>query len=176
LTPVLLPALTLGHHVRDRALTPREAAAALDDHRALDVERHDHEALLDRVWAPRDNQAAYDAVYVALAETLGTTVLSRCRKLARAPEVDARHAMPGRRWVAGLRSEPGKTDGHASADRCAGLEAARFAHPQHRMRLVSRPPPTEVRAVEIEFGRALISVDGQAGQASSPAVEVNARR
>ena len=43
-------AQALRRYARDRMLTPREAAAALDDLRALDVERHGHEALLDRVW------------------------------------------------------------------------------------------------------------------------------
>jgi predicted nucleic acid-binding protein len=78
-------AQVLRRYVRSRHLTPREAVAALDDLRALDVERHGHEDLLDRVWALRDNLTAYDAVYVALAEALGTTLLTCDRKLAQAP-------------------------------------------------------------------------------------------
>lgn len=78
-------AQALRRYVRDRTLTPREAAGALDDLRALDIERHGHEALLDRVWALRENLTAYDAAYVALAEALGTTLLTCDRKLARAP-------------------------------------------------------------------------------------------
>jgi predicted nucleic acid-binding protein len=78
-------AQVLRRYVRDGDLTPREATIALDDLRALDVERHGHEALLDRVWALRDNLTAYDAVYVALAEALGTTLLTCDRKLSQAP-------------------------------------------------------------------------------------------
>ena len=83
-------AQALRRYVRDRALTPREAAAALDDLRALDIERHGHEALLDRVWALRDNLTAYDAVYVALAEALGTTLVTCDGKLARSPGMSRR--------------------------------------------------------------------------------------
>ena len=71
--------------VRDGSLTARDAAAALNDLRALDVERHGHRPLLDRVWALRQNLTAYDAVYVALAEALDTTLLTCDRKLARSP-------------------------------------------------------------------------------------------
>jgi predicted nucleic acid-binding protein len=51
----------------------------------LDVERHSHEPLLPRVWALRQNLTAYDAVYVALAEALDTTLLTYDGRLARAP-------------------------------------------------------------------------------------------
>jgi predicted nucleic acid-binding protein len=86
-------AQALRRYARDRLLTPREAAAALDDLRALDIERHGHEALLDRVWALRDNLTAYDAVYVALAEALGTTLITCDRKLARSPGMASRIAL-----------------------------------------------------------------------------------
>ena len=76
--------------VRDGSLTARDAAAALNDLRALDVERHDHGPLLDRVWALRKNLTAYDAVYVALAEALDTTLLTCDRKLARSPGLGRR--------------------------------------------------------------------------------------
>ena len=86
-------AQALRRYARDRLLTPREAAAALDNLRALDIERHGHEALLDRVWALRDNLTAYDAVYVALAEALGTTLITCDRKLARSPGMASRIAL-----------------------------------------------------------------------------------
>lgn len=63
------------------------AIAALRD---LPLERHGHDALLDRVWALRRNLTAYDAVYVALAEALGAVLVTCDRKLARAPGVAAR--------------------------------------------------------------------------------------
>ena len=74
----------LRRYVREGELDPVSAAAALDDLRALDIERHGHEPLLDRVWALRENFTAYDAVYVALAEALDATLLTCDGKLARA--------------------------------------------------------------------------------------------
>jgi predicted nucleic acid-binding protein len=72
-------------YAREGELDAASAAEALDDLRALDVERHSHEPLLDRVWALRENLTAYDAVYVALAEALDTTLLTCDGRLARAP-------------------------------------------------------------------------------------------
>lgn len=66
------------------------ATRALADLRALDVERHAHEPLLERVWALRENLTAYDAVYVALAEALDTTVLTCDTHLSRAPGLGGR--------------------------------------------------------------------------------------
>lgn len=67
-----------------------EAAEALASLRALDLQRHAHEPLLDRVWELRDNLSAYDAVYVALAEVLDTTLLTCDRPLSCVPRVAAR--------------------------------------------------------------------------------------
>ena len=66
------------------------AAVALDDLVSLDIERHSHEWLLGRVWMLRDSLTAYDAVYVALAEALDTTVLTCDARLRRAPGIGAR--------------------------------------------------------------------------------------
>jgi predicted nucleic acid-binding protein len=77
-------AQALRRYVREGDLDAPSAAAALEDLRALDVQRHSHEPLLDRVWALRDNLTAYDAVYVALAEALDTTLLTCDGRLARA--------------------------------------------------------------------------------------------
>jgi predicted nucleic acid-binding protein len=75
--------------VREGELTAAEASAALDDLRALDLQRHGHEPLLERVWALRQNMTAYDAVYVALAEGLDATLLTCDARLARTPGVKA---------------------------------------------------------------------------------------
>ena len=61
------------------------AAVALEDVHALDLQRHAHEPLLDRVWELRHNLSAYDAVYVALAKVLHTRVLTCDGRLAHAP-------------------------------------------------------------------------------------------
>lgn len=66
-----------------------DATLAITALRELPLERHGHDALLDRVWALRRNLTAYDAVYVALAEALGAVLLTCDGKLARAPGVAA---------------------------------------------------------------------------------------
>jgi predicted nucleic acid-binding protein len=40
---------------------------------------------LPRIWQLRQNLTAYDAAYVALAETLGCTLLTRDQALAKSP-------------------------------------------------------------------------------------------
>lgn len=86
-------AQTLRRFVRAGELDAPSAAAALEDLRALDLERHAHEPLLDRVWGLRDNLTAYDAVYVALTEALGATLLTCDSRLARAPGIRGRVAL-----------------------------------------------------------------------------------
>lgn len=75
----------LRRYANDGDLDPAAAAVALEDLRSLDLERHAHEPLLDRVWALRHNLSAYDAVYVALAEVLDAVLLTCDGRLARAP-------------------------------------------------------------------------------------------
>ena len=50
----------------------------------LPLARHDHVPLLPRIWALRANLTAYDAAYVALAELLGATLVTRDRRLGAA--------------------------------------------------------------------------------------------
>lgn len=75
----------LRRYLRDGEITPEDAAVALDDFRALDLQRHAHEPLLERVSALRSNLSAYDAVYVVLAEALDTVLLTCDGPLSRAP-------------------------------------------------------------------------------------------
>lgn len=82
-------AQALRRYIRAGSLDPASAAEVLDDLRSLDLERHSHEPLLDRVWELRENLTAYDAVYVALAEALACPLLTCDRRLARAPGVTA---------------------------------------------------------------------------------------
>jgi predicted nucleic acid-binding protein len=42
-------------------LATERAALALEDFRALDLERYPHDLMLDRIWQLRDNMTAYDA-------------------------------------------------------------------------------------------------------------------
>lgn len=48
------------------------------------IRRHHHGTLLPRIWELRHNVTAYDAAYVALAEGLGATLVTRDAALARA--------------------------------------------------------------------------------------------
>jgi predicted nucleic acid-binding protein len=83
-------AQTLRKYVLKGALDESEAAQALADLRALDLQRHAHEPMLDRVWELRKNVSAYDATYIALAEVLDTILLTCDGPLARAPGMAAR--------------------------------------------------------------------------------------
>ncbi len=80
----------LRRYVREGTLDANAAADALDDLRALDLQRHAHEPLLERVWEMRENLTAYDAVYVALAEVLDGVLLTCDGPLSRAPGVARR--------------------------------------------------------------------------------------
>ena len=71
--------------VRSREVSPDRAAEAIADLIDLDLNRHAHLDLLTRAWKLRDNITAYDAVYVALAEALGATVVTCDAPLGKAP-------------------------------------------------------------------------------------------
>ena len=49
---------------------------------ALSIKRHGHQPLLERIWQLRHNLTAYDAAYLALAESLGAPLLTRDSALA----------------------------------------------------------------------------------------------
>ena len=80
----------LRRYARDGEIDEGTAAAALEDLRDLDLQRHAHEALLERVWQLRHNLTAYDAVYVALAEVLDAVLLTCDGPLSRAPGLTCR--------------------------------------------------------------------------------------
>ena len=69
---------------------PARCRDALDSLLDLPLDRYPHGVLLPRVWQLRHNLTAYDAVYVALAEALDATLLTRDRRLAAAPGHRAR--------------------------------------------------------------------------------------
>lgn len=80
----------LRRYARDGDINPADATAALESLRELDLQRHAHDQLLDRVWSLRQNLSAYDAVYIALAEALDTRVLTCDSRMARAPGASRR--------------------------------------------------------------------------------------
>ena len=76
--------------VRSGEVTAARAADAIADLVDLDLHRHAHLDLLARTWQLRENVTAYDAVYIALAEALGATVITCDVPLAKAPGHRAR--------------------------------------------------------------------------------------
>ncbi|MGI8729234.1 MAG: type II toxin-antitoxin system VapC family toxin [Solirubrobacteraceae bacterium] len=70
-------------------LSSERAQDARADFADLQIVRHPHAPLADRVWALRDNLTAYDATYVALAEALGVPLVTCDARLAGAPGLAA---------------------------------------------------------------------------------------
>lgn len=71
-------------------LTGERADAAITDLRDLRVQRVPHRPLLARCWELRANVTIYDAAYIALAESLDTTLLTADRRLVDAPGAQCR--------------------------------------------------------------------------------------
>lgn len=78
-------AQVLRRMVSSGRMTPARGHAAVLQLIDLGIQRHDHEALLPRVWQLRDNATAYDAMYLALAEALDAPLLTVDARLGRAP-------------------------------------------------------------------------------------------
>lgn len=68
-----------------RSISAQRFTAAVEDLQALEVDRYPALRFLRRTWELRANVSAYDAVYVALAETLGCELWTADRRLAAAP-------------------------------------------------------------------------------------------
>jgi predicted nucleic acid-binding protein len=66
-------------------LDERRASMALRDLFDLDLRRIAHRPLLARIWELRETVTPYDAAYVALAELLGSVLVTADRRLAGAP-------------------------------------------------------------------------------------------
>lgn len=71
--------------VREGTLAPRRAGEAMEDLMAVRLTRYAPALLLERIWHLRENLSAYDAAYVALAETLRAPLITRDRRIASAP-------------------------------------------------------------------------------------------
>jgi predicted nucleic acid-binding protein len=69
-------------------LTPARGREALMDLVDFPVHRYPHDVLLPRIWELRRNVTAYDAAYLALAETLVAPLVTCDARLASSP----RHA------------------------------------------------------------------------------------
>jgi predicted nucleic acid-binding protein len=71
------------------ALSAQRARLALNRLFGMRVTRYPHTALLPRIWELKDRVTAYDAAYVALAETLEAPLITRDARLSRAPGIRA---------------------------------------------------------------------------------------
>ena len=83
-------AQTLRKLARAQKISTSLALQVLDDFRDMDITRYGHEGFLPRIWGLRDTCTAYDAVYVALAESLAATLITHDPKLAAAHGHNAR--------------------------------------------------------------------------------------
>jgi predicted nucleic acid-binding protein len=83
-------AQTLRRLVREHFISAERAAEVLGDLLLLRILRHPHASLLPRIWHLRHNLTAYDAAYVALAESLGAVLITRDERLAAASGHTAR--------------------------------------------------------------------------------------
>lgn len=72
------------------AIALRGAETAIAEFLQAPIERYRHESLVPRVWQLRENLTAYDAAYVALAEALGTDLLTIDRGIRGAPGIRCR--------------------------------------------------------------------------------------
>ena len=78
-------AQTLRRFAARREISRERGRSVLGILQRLPVTRYPHELLLRRIWELRENLTAYDAAYIALAEGLNATFLTRDSHLASAP-------------------------------------------------------------------------------------------
>jgi predicted nucleic acid-binding protein len=71
------------------AIGEDRAADARMDFGDLTIVRYPHVSLADRMWELRHNVTAYDAAFIALAETLAVPLVTCDARLARAPGHEA---------------------------------------------------------------------------------------
>lgn len=76
--------------VRAGILDPTRADEALADFLALGIIRYPHAPMMARAFQLRDNTTFYDALYLALAEALGVSLLTRDGALGTVPGHRAR--------------------------------------------------------------------------------------
>jgi predicted nucleic acid-binding protein len=73
---------------RESSVSAQRADLALQDLQDLRVTRYPHYVFLPHIWRLRHDLTAYDAVYVALTDKLGATLITRDARLASAAAPD----------------------------------------------------------------------------------------
>lgn len=79
----------LRRYALHRGLSEKRSAELLEDLATMRITRYPHTALLSRVWELRENVTAYDAAYIALAETLEAPLVTQDERLFKAPGIQA---------------------------------------------------------------------------------------
>ena len=79
-------ASALRRQVHNKRISPMDGRNALDTWRRLALARYPIPGMLRRIWALRDNLSAYDASYVALAESLDCALVTADARLSNAPD------------------------------------------------------------------------------------------
>lgn len=95
--PHVVDVEVLGIIRRDRMLgrlDPTAANQAVDDLRDWPGERYGHRPFLARAWEIRERVRSWDAMYVALAEALGATLLTLDERLARVSGLECAIELP----------------------------------------------------------------------------------
>jgi predicted nucleic acid-binding protein len=77
-------AQVLRRYERSAIISTERGTEALTDLIDFPLTRYPHFVLLTRIWQMRHGLTAYDAAYLALAEALDATLVTRDRALARA--------------------------------------------------------------------------------------------
>jgi predicted nucleic acid-binding protein len=72
----------LRRHARNNEIGGVRAKQALQDYADIPMRRYTHDLLLPRIWELRHNFTAYDAAYIALAETLDAPLITCDHALA----------------------------------------------------------------------------------------------
>jgi predicted nucleic acid-binding protein len=72
----------LRRYAAARVIDAQRGQEAIDDLTAWPLTRYPHDLFLARIWALRHNLTAYDAAYIALAETLQVPLVTCDTRLA----------------------------------------------------------------------------------------------
>jgi predicted nucleic acid-binding protein len=72
------------------SIAVRDAEVAIAEFLLAPIQRYTHHSLVPRIWQLRENLSANDAAYVALAEALGTDLLTIDRGIGGAPGIRCR--------------------------------------------------------------------------------------